>query len=146
MQKALVRQDPFEVFVPMERLIRRVFSDLPGQENGSETSDHGTLALDISQTNDAVVVRASLPGFRKEDVNIEVDDGVLSIDAAREESNEVNDEKFFRRERYFGSVSRRISLPAAVTEDSANAELKDGVLTLTLPKVAEAQPRKIAVS
>jgi len=146
MQKALVRQDPFEVFVPMERLIRRVFADLPGQENGSETTDRGTLALDISQTPDAVVVRASLPGFRKEDVNIEVHDGVLTIEASREESNEVQDEKFFRRERFVGSVSRRIALPAAVTEDSANAELKDGVLTLTLPKVVEAQPRRIAVN
>lgn len=108
-------------------------------------TDVGSLALDVSETDRDIVVRASLPGFRKDDVTVEVKGGVLTISAERDEESEEKNEKFHRRERRFGSVSRSLTLPAAVQDDRATAELKDGVLTLTLPKHEKAMPKKINV-
>ncbi len=142
MQQTLVRRDPLDLFVPMERLINRVFTDTPLPEipNVEET-----LALDISETPEDLVVRASLPGFNKDDLTVEVHDGMLTISAKHDETVEEKDERFYRRERRVGSVSRTIALPTAVAEDNATAELDNGVLTLHLPKLRKDSPKRIAV-
>lgn len=143
MPNNIIRRDPFEMFSPVEGLINRLF-----QEPFSATMpviEEGALALDISETDEALVIRASLPGFRKEDVNIEVHEGVLTISATREQEIEEQNEKFYRRERRTGSVSRRVALPSMVADDQADAELKDGVLTLRLPKSKKDSPKKISV-
>lgn len=87
--------------------------------------EEGTLALDVSEDNTSVLVRASLPGFRREDVDIEVHDGVLTIKAQYNEEHEEKNERYYRKERRTGSVSRRIALPALVQETGGQAELKD---------------------
>ncbi len=137
----LMRRDP--VFTPVERL----FSSMLRDPFFSESSgvDEGTLALDVADDGEYIVVKASLPGYKREDVSIEVNDGVLTISAKQEETREETGERFYRRERRFGSVSRRIALPAAVDQDQADAELLDGVLTLKLPKAASARPRRIEI-
>ena len=71
---------------------------------------------------------------------------MLSIKADYDEETETKDEKFYRKERRYGSVSRRIALPGVVTEDAAKAELKDGVLTLRLPQAKDARPKQIPVA
>ena len=136
-----------ETFPSMDRFLTRFLNDplfeaLPAVT----TMEEGTLALDVSEDEKNVIVRASLPGFRKEDVQIEVHDGVLSIKAEQTEEKEESGERFYRKERRFGSVSRRVALPSAVREDDAKAELKDGVLILRLPKTKEATPRKISIN
>lgn len=108
--------------------------------------DSGNLALDVSENESSVIVRASLPGFTKEQINVEVRDGVLTIHAERTDETEEKGEKWHRRERRFGQVARTVSLPAAVREDKANAELKDGVLTLTLPKHEKVMPKRISIN
>lgn len=135
---------------PMERMITSFFGQsplmseiMPGMGEGS--GDDHALALDISEDDQNVFVRASLPGFQREDVTIEVHDSVLSIQARRTQETEDKGERWHRRERFEGSVSRRISLPSQVEDDKAKAELKDGVLTLTLPKSEKAMPRKISI-
>jgi HSP20 family protein len=105
-----------------------------------------SMPIDVSETDTHVLVRASLPGFTKDQVTAEVHDGVLSISANAEESSEDSGERFFRRERQWRSVSRQIALPVAVDENGAQAELANGVLTLRLPKSAKAQTRKIRIS
>lgn len=130
----------------MDRFLTRFFNDpvfeaLPAALSNEE----GTLALDVSEDAQSVIVRASLPGFSKEDIDVEVHDGVLTIKAEHSEEREETGERFYRRERQYGSVSRRVALPSAVIEDEANASLKDGVLTLRLPKTREASPRKISI-
>lgn len=143
MPNTIIRRDPFEMFSPVEGLINRLF-----QEPFSPTMpviEEGALALDISESEDSLVIRASLPGFRKEDVNIEVHEGVLTISATREQETEEQNEKFYRRERRTGSVSRRVALPSMVADDQADAELKDGVLTLRLPKSKKDSPKRISV-
>lgn len=103
------------------------------------------IPLDISEDDKAVIVRATVPGFKKDEIQVEVQDGVLNIHAEHEEKSEENGEKFLRRERRYGAFTRQATLPVAVAEGQAKAELKDGVLTLRLPKVPEAQAKKIKI-
>ncbi len=107
--------------------------------------DEGTLALDVSEDEKNVYVRASLPGFQREDVDVEVNDGVLTIKATHTEETEEKSERFYRKERRAGSLSRRLALPGVVLEGQTEAELKDGVLTLTLPKSPTATPKKVKI-
>ncbi len=107
--------------------------------------DEGALAVDVSENDKEVIVRASLPGFRKEDVEVEVHDGILSIKATHQEESEEQNERFYRRERRIGSLSRRIALPGAVDETKADATLRDGVLEVRVPKSSEAMPRKLSI-
>ncbi|HRJ49850.1 MAG: Hsp20/alpha crystallin family protein [Phycisphaeraceae bacterium] len=147
---SIIRSGPFTI-PGFDRLVSQVLSDpffaegrIPG---GSLVSsiDEGALALDVSEDDQNVYVRASLPGFRKEDVEISVHDGVLSIKAEHSEETEEKKERYYRRERRVGSVSRRIALPSSVQEDKTSAQLSDGVLTLSLPKHPKDEPRRIAI-
>ena len=106
----------------------------------------GTLPLDVSEDDKSILVRASLPGFKKEEVSVEVHDGVLSINAQHVEEKEETGERFYRRERRVGSLARRLALPSTVQETNTQAELKDGVLTLRLPKFEKEQPKKIKIN
>ncbi|RMH13654.1 MAG: Hsp20/alpha crystallin family protein [Planctomycetota bacterium] len=143
MSNLLARRDPFDMFAPMESMFSRLFNEPLGLT--TPLVEEGSLALDISETNDALIVRASLPGFSKDDVNVEVNNGVLTISGTHKEEHEEKTEKYYRRERRTGSVSRRIALPVSVAEDKAKAELVNGVLTLTLPKAHKDSPKRITV-
>ncbi|CAG1009072.1 Acid shock protein [Phycisphaerales bacterium] len=107
--------------------------------------EEGTLPLDVSENDTHVIVRASLPGFQKDNIDVEVHDGVLSINARQEEEKEETGERFYRKERSTTAMSRRVALPSAVMEKDALADFKDGVLTLRLPKSQKEQPRKIRI-
>lgn len=141
---SVIRRDPFLDFTSM---VNRVFDEpfVLLRSNGGAGVDEGTLALDVSENDQAVIVRASLPGFRKEDVTVEVHDGVLTINAKQEEVKEEKTERFYRKERRIGSMSRRIALPAPVVDEDSHAELRDGVLTVRIPKSAKASPRRVQI-
>jgi HSP20 family protein len=147
--KYMTIRDPFSFanlhnVTDMNRFFDQFFNEATGGQ-AQAAPDISALAVDIAEDDKHLIIHASLPGFRKEDVNIEVHDGVLTISASRTEETEVKDRKFLRRERRTGSVMRSIALPEAVTHDHAEAELKDGVLELKLPKSADARKRVIAV-
>ncbi|QKK08049.1 MAG: Hsp20/alpha crystallin family protein [Planctomycetota bacterium] len=145
MQSSLIRRDPNSSLHGLDRLFASVLAE-PFFSSGSvAATDEGTLALDISEDESHVIVRASLPGFTKDQVHVEVHDGVLSIKAEKEEETEERTERFYRRERRVGSVSRRVALPSVVHEGEAKAELKHGELVLRLPKEPKATPRKISI-
>ncbi len=110
------------------------------------TQQAQSLAVDVSEAESDVVVRASVPGFRKDQIAIEVHDDVLTIRAEKSEEVEEKNERYTRRERRAGSFARSLALPAPVATEKAQAELKDGVLTLTIPKNQKAQPRKISIN
>ena len=137
-------RDPFQA---VRQVMDRLFEEpLARFGNGPFGIDEGTLAVDVSEKNGSIVVRTSLPGFKKEDIDVQLHDGVLSIKADHKEEHETVDERFYRRERRFGSVSRRLALPGIVDESEVKAELKDGVLTLTIPVPEKAKPRRIEIA
>lgn len=132
---------------PLTRLFEDAFADSffhPGREDGEPSVD--ILPLDVSENEKELVVRGNLPGFRKEDISVEVQDGVLSISATRTEESEQKDEKFYRRERRTGTLARRVALPFEVQEDAVHAEFRDGVLTLRLPRSPKTMPRKVSIN
>ena len=105
-----------------------------------------TPALDVYEEKDSFVVKAELPGMRKEDIEVSFHDGSLSISGERKSESKHEDAEIYRAERYFGRFQRSVSLPAAVAADKIKAAYKDGVLTVTLPKTEEAKPKQIDVS
>ncbi len=142
----LTRRDMRDPF-PLSSMLDRFFSEpMIVTDALIPRLEEGTLAVDVSEDDKSVIVRASLPGFRKEDIEIETHDNVLSIKAQHVEEKEETGERFYRKERRAGSMNRRIALPSAVIEKEAVAELKDGVLTLRMPKVLKEQPKKIKIS
>lgn len=107
--------------------------------------EEGTLPVDISEAGDEMIIRATLPGFRKEEIEVEIENGVLSIKAARKNGEEAEKESYFRRERWTSPVSRRVALPSMVTAEKLEARLENGILTLRLPIPAETRPRKVRI-
>jgi len=105
----------------------------------------GNLALDVSEDEKTVIVRASLPGFTRENIDVEIHDGVLTIKAERTDETEERGENYFQRERRIGAVARSIALPSVVDDTQTAAELKDGVLTLRIPKSEKALPKKVKI-
>jgi HSP20 family protein len=102
-------------------------------------------AVDISETKDSIVVRSELPGMSREDIQIDVANGVLTIKGEKKIETEDKEKTWHRREVRYGSFSRSFSLPTDVKSEDANASFKDGVLTVTLPKEEKAVHRKIEI-
>ena len=101
-------------------------------------------ALDLYQNNDNVIARVELPGMRKEDIEISLHDGMLTINGERKSETPEGD-KAERTERYVGKFRRSISLPTQVDANKVAANYRDGILTVTLPKAEEAKPKQIKV-
>jgi len=104
-----------------------------------------TPALDLYQSNDNVVAVVELPGMRKEDIEISLHDGMLTVAGERKEQTTEGD-KAERSERYVGRFRRSITLPTRVDASKVNATYKDGILTVILPKAEEAKPKHIQVN
>jgi HSP20 family protein len=105
-----------------------------------------TPAIDVHEDKDSFVVRAELPGMKREEIDVSWRDGALSISGERKTEKKHEDAKAYRTERFFGKFQRTVTLPAAVAGEKIKAAYKDGVLTVTLPKTEEAKPKHIDVS
>lgn len=103
-------------------------------------------ALDVFEDEDRVSVQLEVPGMKKEDFDIALQEEVLTVSGERKAESENREGESFRSERIFGSFSRSITLPSPVKEDQVTAAYQDGILTVTLPKADEAKPRKIQVN
>jgi HSP20 family protein len=103
-------------------------------------------ALDVYEEKDRFVVKAELPGLKKEDIEVSFHDGGVSISGERKSEAKHEDVEVYRAERFFGRFQRTVTLPTPVAVDKAKASYKDGVLTITLPKTEEAKPKHIDVS
>jgi HSP20 family protein len=104
------------------------------------------LALDVYETDDAFVVKASLPGVKPEDLDVHVEDNVLTVRGEAKEEEKVENARYHWQERWFGEFERSVRLPSQVAADKVEANLKDGVLTINVPKAEEAKPRKVSVN
>lgn len=103
-------------------------------------------ALDVHEDKDNFVIRTELPGLKREDIDVSLHDGALIISGERKVEEVKEGVEVHRRERYYGKFQRALTLPAPVAGDKVKAQYKDGVLTVTLPKVEEAKPKQITVS
>jgi len=118
----------------------------PYSENPGNVSGSMVPAIDLHETDKSYTVRAEIPGVKKEDIDVTVHDGVLTIDAeSRYENEEKEEGRVIRQERRYGKYVRSIRLGKDVDENSVKANYKDGVLELELPKVEEVKPKKIAI-
>jgi HSP20 family protein len=145
---ALMRRNPARDLLSMRDDMNRLFSEFFGRTEGQEGSwMSGTWAppVDIHETDDALVLQAELPGFSKEDVNVELKDNSLTLKGQRQDEKEVEEEQYHRRERTYGGFQRTFMLPATVDSEKVTATYKDGVLELRLPKRETAKAKRIAI-
>jgi HSP20 family protein len=103
------------------------------------------LAVDMYQTPDEVVVKASVPGLKPDEVDISITGDTLTIKGEHKEEKEVEEENYIYKERRYGTFSRSTLIPVKVKSDKAEAVFEDGILTLTLPKAEEVKPKQIKV-
>jgi HSP20 family protein len=102
--------------------------------------------LDAWETEDALVYAFDLPGVPQDKISVEVEDGMLTVSAERERTEEVSQERYHRFERRFGSFARTVGLPQGATEDSIKASYKDGVLEIQVPKPEQVKPKRIEIA
>jgi HSP20 family protein len=148
-----LRQPELEAWGPIGQLttvrdeLNRWFNSAFGElGRPSDLFGMWTPALDLYEGKDEYVVRAELPGMRKEDIEISLHDGALSISGDRKSETLSEESEAHRSERYFGRFQRTLELPKPVKSDEVKAAYKDGILTVTLPKTEEAKPKQISVS
>ena len=103
-------------------------------------------ALDAHEDKESFTVQVELPGFKREDIQVSLQDGVLTISGERKEEKVSKETEVHRQERYYGKFARALTLPTAVAADKVKAAYKDGVLIVTLPKAEEAKPKQIDVN
>lgn len=103
-------------------------------------------ALDMFEDKDNVTVRAELPGMKKEEIDVKLHDGTLSISGERKREDKHEGSEVYRAERFVGRFQRVVTLPSPVAVDKVKAQYKDGILTITLPKTEEAKPKHIDVN
>ena len=105
-----------------------------------------TPALDVYEDRDNVYVRAEVPGMKREDIDLSLHNGSLSISGERKSDGKYQDAEVYRSERFFGRFQRTVTLPTAVASEKVKAQYQDGILTVTLPKAEEAKPKHISVN
>ena len=140
-----------EGLFPMFRLrngIDKLFEDFFGQDQGLAPLQAGARmlpAIDVKETDEAITVDAEMPGLKQEEIQVNVEEGILTLSAERKQEKDEKAKNVHRRERYYGRMERRLMLPASVEEAKVEAIYKDGVLHVTLPKKASAKPKAVAV-
>jgi HSP20 family protein len=141
----LVRWDPFAEFSSLRRAMDRLFEDYAPTRSGRGEGAELTFPVDLSETENEVIVKAVLPGIKPEDVDLTVNEGVLTVRGESRSETTEEKENFYRREIRYGSFARSLPLPTRVKQEEAEAEFKDGILTIHLPKAEEARPKTIKI-
>lgn len=139
--------DSFRDFGDMQAEVNRLFDSFlgrPSQQPGSMERVWAP-AVDMYETKDALVVAAELPGLDEKDIHLSIVGDVLSVRGERTWNQEVKQESYYRGERWYGKFERSLPLPMPVQADKITAKYRDGVLTITLPKVEEIRPKEIKI-
>jgi HSP20 family protein len=127
---------------PLFRLFDTFFNE-GGEDLATRT---WTPPVDIQETDDAYRIQVELPGMKKEDIQITLENNVLRLSGERKFEKDVKKENFHRIERVYGTFSRSFALPTQVSSDKVDATFQDGVLTITVPKAEQAKPRRISIA
>jgi HSP20 family protein len=139
----LVRWEPFREIAALQNEMSRFMNGV-GEGNGRSTQTW-VPALDVWETEQDLVYAFDLPGIPEAKIDVEFEDGALTVTAERERTQQVESERFYRFERRFGTFSRTIGLPQGTVEDSIRADYHDGVLEIHVAKPEQPKPRRIQV-
>jgi HSP20 family protein len=146
---ALVRWTPMGHLRSFQEEMNRMFSEFFRSGNAEEAGwglRTWTPPVDIYETDDALVLKAELPGVSKDDVSLEIHNNTLILRGERKHEAEVREENYHRVERAYGTFQRSFVLPTMVDQEKVQATYHDGVLELRLPKLETAKPKRIAIS
>ena len=131
----LIRWEPFAGTNPMfNPLFPNLFGRFPRYSGLGDENHDWAPPVDISETEAEYLIRAALPAVKKEDVNVTVEDGMLTLAGERHQAKDLKDEKFYKIESFYGTFSRSFTLPEYVNAKGITADAKDGVLTVHIPK------------
>ncbi len=145
---AIVKYDPWRDVLSLRDEIDRLFEDFLPVRSGERRDYYAEVwapAVDIYETKDDVIVKAELPGMKKDDIKINIVDNSLVIEGEKKQEKEVKEENYYRVERRYGAFRRVIDIPVPVKTDEVEAVYKDGVLEVKLPKKEEVKPKEIEV-
>jgi HSP20 family protein len=143
----LVKWNPMRDMLSFNSRADRFFNDFFNPSRGVNVTEKWgwNPRVDIYEEDNAIVLTAELPGVERDNISVDVKDGVLTLKGERSSENEVTEESFYRRERSFGSFERRFNLPDNVDPEKITADYKDGVLKVDIPKPEDVQPKQITV-
>jgi len=141
----LTRWEPVREMMTLREAMDRLFDDAFTRPLSVRDGGWSTPAVDMYQTDNDVVIKAALPGFKADDVQINVTGDLLTIRGELKHEEEQNEKSWHLREQRWGSFERSVSLPTAVVSDKAQADFANGILTITLPKAEEVKPKTITV-
>src|SRR6267378_825451 len=146
--RALSRWEPFRGAPSLQDQVNRLFNDVLEREGeeSSVTAWAPAPAVDIYETEHELVVKADLPAVDPQDLDIRVENNILTIGGERKFEKKVNEENYLRVERAYGYLARSFTLANTVNSDAIKADYQNGVLTLTIPKKEEAKPKQIKVN
>jgi HSP20 family protein len=144
---ALVRWEPFRELAALQNEMGRWMSQVAGVGSlpGNGQSSTWMPAVDVWETDKELVLSFDLPGIPEDKIAVELEDNVLTVSGERERTQEHSNDRFYRFERRYGSFSRSVTLPTGVNEDSIQADYKDGVLEVRVPKPEEQKPKRIHI-
>lgn len=150
MTTAVAKREPrsvrtWEPFQQVRDEVETLWNQLTGERVGGWLGQLHVPPIDLSETPTTVEVRIDLPGFKADEINVQLSNNVLTVSGERQEERKEAGETFHRIERRTGSFSRTVALPARVAEEKVDAQYRDGVLTVSMPKTDEAKGRKIKV-
>jgi HSP20 family protein len=144
--RTLNRWEPSRGATTLQEQLNRVFGNMLERAGDESNLTPWAPAVDIFETEHELVVKADLPDVNPQDLDIHVENNILTIRGERRFENEVKEENYLRIERAYGSFSRTFSLANTVNSDAIKADYKNGVLTLSIPKREEAKPKQIKVN
>jgi len=147
---ALIRWEPAAELGTIQNEMNRLFNTFfdqpnPGGRNGG-AGRRWIPAMDLIETGDHYVLRADLPGLSDEDVNVQLEDNVLTISGERKAEHESQQEGYYRLERAFGGFARSLTLPEGIDPDGVQAHFDRGVLEIRIPKPEQKKPRQVQIS
>lgn len=139
---ALQRWDPFQEFRQMDRALNRLWRGF----NLPDEAEHWNIPIDVARKGDEIIVKASLPGVKPDDIEVSVENNVLTLRGQSSEDKEVDEGGYLVRERAWGTFYRALSLPDTVDTDKIKPVYADGILTVTLPTAEEKKKKQIKVA
>jgi HSP20 family protein len=144
---SITRWDPFQNLATLQDQVNRLFeAPITARRTESSNLTAWAPAVDIYETENELVVKADLPEIDEKDLDVRVENNMLTIRGERKFEQKVEEDNYLRIERTYGSFSRSFSLPTTVNTEGIHAEYKNGVLTVQLPKRAEAKPRQVKIN